>query len=248
MEELSEKEQLDLMRSWWAENGRYVIGGVALGIALLFGWNRWQTGIADAQIEASTMYEEVMTEVGEGDVDAAAAAADRLFGGHPGSAYAAQGRLAMARLYMDNGRDQDAAEVLRVLVDSGANSELALVARLRLAKVLLYQDKAAEVVSLVEDHLDTAFGPLMNEVLGDAQVALGDFEAAGIAYTDAVAALATSGADTSLLQLKINDLPEVTDGSVEIEVDAGEEATEGDVAEGDDAGSEQPPAEDDSLE
>ena len=40
MEELSEKEQLDAMRSWWQENGRYVIGGVMLGVAMLVGWNQ----------------------------------------------------------------------------------------------------------------------------------------------------------------------------------------------------------------
>lgn len=208
MEDLSEKEQLDMMRTWWAENGRYVVGGVVLGVAILFSWNQWQGGIAEAQLEASTMYEDVMTGVGEENAEAAAAAAAELFASHPGTAYAAQGRLAMARLYMDKGRDQDAANVLQGLVDEAGDSEVGLVGRLRLARVLLYQDKAEEVIALLEDYRDNAFASRFNEVLGDAYVALGSYTEAEVAYTAAMAD--TEGArtvDTNLIQLKINDLP-----------------------------------------
>ena len=231
MEDLSEKEQLEMMRSWWAENGRYVIGGVVLGLALLFGWNRWQTSLTDAQLEASAMYEEVMTGVGEGDMEAADAAADTLFATHPDSAYASLARLAMARLYMDNGRDQDAAEVLRAVVEQEGDSELALVARLRLARVLLYQDKPDDVVTLIEGHLDTAFAPLLYEVLGDAQVALGDYAAAEAAYTTALTEAATAGvADTALLQLKLNDLPAAVDDAADESEVADDVTEEGDTA------------------
>ncbi len=34
MDDLSEKEQLDLMRAGWSENGRYVIGGVVLVVVI----------------------------------------------------------------------------------------------------------------------------------------------------------------------------------------------------------------------
>ena len=38
---LSEKEQIDQIREWWRENGWYLIGGVALGVLVLLGWNRF---------------------------------------------------------------------------------------------------------------------------------------------------------------------------------------------------------------
>jgi len=47
VEDLSEKEQLDAMRAWWAENGSYVMGGIAVGIIVIFGWNRWQSSMAE---------------------------------------------------------------------------------------------------------------------------------------------------------------------------------------------------------
>ena len=52
----------------------------------------------------------------------------------------------------------------------------------------------------------------MNELLGDAHVALGNYAAAEAAYATALTEAATAGvADTALLQLKINDLPAPAD-------------------------------------
>jgi predicted negative regulator of RcsB-dependent stress response len=39
---LSEKEQIEQMRSWWSEYGNYVIGGIVIGAGLLFGINQYQ--------------------------------------------------------------------------------------------------------------------------------------------------------------------------------------------------------------
>jgi len=228
VEELSEKEQLDVMRAWWSENGRYIIGGVVLGVAMLVGWNQWRGGIATAQVTASALYEDVMSATGNGNLDAAGAAATDLFDNHASTTYAAQSRLAMARLYMDNGRDKDAADVLRVLVESGKDSEMQLVGRLRLAKVLLYQNKADEVIALLQEQGDHAFAARYSELLGDAYAALGSTAEAQAAYNAAlIDDPAIRTVDTSLIQLKLNDLPDpdqVAAGTA-TEADAGTDAT-----------------------
>ena len=221
MEELSEKEQLDAMRSWWQENGRYVIGGVVLGVAILVGWNQWRGGIAQTETAASALYEDVMSATGAGNLDAANAAATELFADYAATIYAAQARLAMARLYMDKGRDQDAADVLRVLVESGGDNEIQLIGRLRLAKVLLYQDKAEEVVDLLQGQGEHAFAARYSEVLGDAYTALGSYAEAEAAYTAALLDdPAVRTVDSALIQLKLNDLPAATEVAVRIETDA----------------------------
>ena len=100
------------MRAWWSENGNYVIGGIVVGIIIIFGLNQYRSTIAEAEIAASSLYEDVMYAAGTGNVDAAEEAADELYRDYNTTAYAAQSRLALARLYMDNARDQDAADVL----------------------------------------------------------------------------------------------------------------------------------------
>ena len=208
MEDLSEKEQIDAIRAWWSENGNFVIGGVVVGVLIIFGWNSWRSNVADTEIAASTLFEDVMEAAGRNNLDAAAGAAESLFGEYPGTPYADQARLAMARMYMDSGRDQDAADVLRPLADDASGSELALVGRLRLAKILLYQDKADEVVALIKDQPETAFSARFNEVLGDAYAALESWAEAEAAY---IAAMNDNPAiptvDVALIQLKLNDLP-----------------------------------------
>lgn len=214
MADLSEKEQIDALRAWWSEYGTSVLGGVFIAVAGIFGWNQWKNSIAEAEVAASTLFEDVMVAADRGNLDAAAVAADELFNEHGKSAYAAQARLAMARLYMDNGRDQDAANVLRALVERGGKSELALVGRLRLAKILLYQDKPQEVLDLLKGQTDSAFAARFSEVMGDAHVALGNYAEAEAAYIAAMNdnPLART-VDVSLIQLKLNDLPSLTDAT-----------------------------------
>lgn len=209
MEDLSEKEQLEVMRTWWQENGRYVIGGILLGVALLAGWNYWQSANKTAELEASTLYEELLERVADGDVEPAEAAAANLYGNYGSTPYAAQARLALARLYMDKGRDQDAAMVLRALLEARGNEQLKPVARLRLARVLLYQDKAQEAIELLEGQAESAFAARFHEALGDAYVALGRFDEAAKAYAVAISDDPTRlTVDRTLVQMKINDLPE----------------------------------------
>ena len=170
----------------------------------------WRNG--GKETAASALYEDIMSATGDGNLDAANSAATELFESYADTTYAGQSRLAMARLYMDKGRDQDAADVLRVLVESGGDSEVQLVGRLRLARILLYQDKAEEVVELLKDQGEHAFAARYSEVLGDAYTALGSYAQAEAAYTAAlVDDPAVRTVDSGLVQLKLNDLPATTE-------------------------------------
>ena len=107
---LSEKEQLEQMRTWWSEYGNYVIAGIVLGALGLFGYNYFQSSQLDEQLGASSLYQDLTDEVVDGDLEQAEILAGQILSDDPDSAYAAQTSLAMARLYMDKNRDQDAAE------------------------------------------------------------------------------------------------------------------------------------------
>ena len=231
MEDLSEKEQLEALKAWWAENGNYVMGGIALGIVVIFGWNRWDSSIAEKEIAASTLYENIMDASSRGNIDNATFAADELFENYATSPYAAHGRFAMARLYMDNGRDQDAVDVLQAVIDFHPNDELSLVARLRLAKILLYQGRAEATLDLLHDLPESAFDQRFSEVLGDAYVALESYPEAESAYISALGDGSAIGAvDQNLIKLKINDLPVVSEEDSPSESGGSEKFTDEDEA------------------
>ena len=63
----SEKEQIEEIRAWWAEYGRYVIAGVVIAVGLLFGYNQYESSKLSAEVAASVLYESLALNVGEGD-------------------------------------------------------------------------------------------------------------------------------------------------------------------------------------
>ena len=222
---LSEKEQLEQMRAWWSEYGRYVIAGVVIAVGLLVGFNQYQGSKFEAQLEASELYETLAVHVAEGELDAAEAVADDLANNYANTSYAAQSKLAMAKLYMDKTRDQDAADVLNELLAMRGHDELKHVARLRLGRILLYQDKAQEVVDLLAANELGAFAALNNELLGDAHAALGDVEAAGEAYRKALADPSPAPTvNRGLVQMKLADLPDAEAVAEAVAAEAGEAA------------------------
>ncbi len=242
VEDLSEKEQLDQMRSWWSEYGNYVIGGIVIGIALIVGFNQWGSRVKTQQVEASELYESLREAVAADKTDDADESASELFSKYENTAYPAKARLVMARVYMDKGRDQDAADALRAVVDADPDSELGLLARSRLAKVLLYQEKPQEVVDLLSPVDGQAFTSRFSETLGDAYAELGEFAKAKEAFSRAMEDSASSPTvDRSLLQMKINDLPEIAlavaspegDGTADDATVAASEVVESAVSEND---------------
>lgn len=207
---LSEKEQIDQFRAWWSEYGAYVIGGIVIGAGMLFGINYYQSAKLQAQLDASAAYEALIVQVVDGDLDEAEATANEIETLYTETSYVGQAGLAMARLYMDKNRDQDAADSLKSVVDGNANDELKLVARLRLARIYLYQDKAQEVVDLLSGSSDEAFASAYGEVLGDAYTALGRIAEAQDAYQKVLMDPASQNTiDQQLVQWKALDLPEI---------------------------------------
>lgn len=206
----SEKEQIEEMRAWWSEYGKVVIAGVVIGIAGLIGFNQFNANKLEAQVEASELFETLVGHVVDGDLDGAEFVADDLVANYANTAYAAQSKLALARLYMDQNRDQDAADTLQELLAMSADEGLQNIGRLRLASVLLYQDKAQEVIDLLDGVEAPSFGALTNELRGDAYAALGDYKQAADAYNLALIDPSPSPTiDAALVQMKLIDLPQV---------------------------------------
>ena len=226
---LSEKEQIDQIRAWWSEYGGYVIGGLGLGIAILVGFNYYQNSKLEAQLGGSALYEALTEHVVSGKLEEAESAAEELARDYADTTYAAQAQLAMARLYMDQNRDQDAADALRAVLESGADLAVQHIARTRLARILQYQGDAQGVVDLLEGQESEAFAASWTEILGDAYRELGRIEDAQAAYQAALLdPMAQMTVDQQLLQWKVLDLPEVeaTPEVAPVEEPAGGDAVE----------------------
>jgi predicted negative regulator of RcsB-dependent stress response len=208
VEDLSDIEREEQLRRWWSENWAWIIGGVALGLALLAGWQYWQRHQVQSAEADEAGYIAVVEALGRNDRDSAASQAKTLRERRPDSPYADQADLALARAAIER-RDLDAAAVLlRGVSDRSKDPELRLIARTRLARVLIEQAKLDEALALLEPSAAGAFAPLVHEIRGDAYAAKGDAAAARGEYDAALkAADEASGLDRNYLELKRDALP-----------------------------------------
>jgi predicted negative regulator of RcsB-dependent stress response len=203
-EYISEKEQLQRIREWWNDNGWYLLGGVVLGLAGLFGYNRYQDYVAGDAEAAAALYAQVETAANDDNLTDVERLLGVLRAEHAGSAYTDQAALLAARLHLVRDTDRAAAELREVM--QSKDSDLAMVARLRLARVLAYQEKYDEALGLLDVDEPGPFAARIADIRGDIYSASGDREAAQLAFTEALVAPGAELLDRNFVQMKLTDL------------------------------------------
>jgi predicted negative regulator of RcsB-dependent stress response len=192
---LNEKEQWERLLTGLREQAPWMLAGVAVVAAGFGGWHYWQVRTEHRSLEAFT----------RNDLTGGMKIADDLVKDFSGTAYSDQANLAAARVQAENQQLDAAAARLSQVLQSTGDHELALIARLRLARVQLAQGKPDEAIKTLDAVDAGAFAARYAELHGDALLAKGDREGALKQYRAARA----NGADTidpGLLDLKINEL------------------------------------------
>lgn len=205
MEDLSDNEREEQLRRWWSENWLWIVGGIALGLGALAGWQYWQKSRQQAAEHDESAYLAVLDALGKADGAAAAKKADDLRLLHPKSPYADQSDLALARLLVDQRKYDEAVKRLHNVVDGSRDPQLRQVAQGRLARVLAEQGKLDEALKRLDPQQAGAFAPVYQEIRGDILAAKGDAAGAGAAYDAALAADNTGqgpALDTRYVELK----------------------------------------------
>ncbi|MGR9115498.1 MAG: YfgM family protein [Gammaproteobacteria bacterium] len=202
----TEEEQVEALKRWWKENGQATITGVIVGVALILGWNFWQSYKRDQTLQASALYEQLLTAADEGKADSAEKIADRINEQYESVAYSTYAALIKAKIKVQQ-NDLAAAKQILEATAASADQELSHVARLRLIRILLAQgeyEKGLQLIAEVDPGSMTGFAGAYEELRGDLYVALDSLGEARTAYQSAL----RSGHQSPLLQLKIDDLAE----------------------------------------
>ncbi|MEM7277033.1 MAG: tetratricopeptide repeat protein [Pseudomonadota bacterium] len=200
----SDEEQIEAIRKWWSENGKFIIAGIALGIAGLVGFRVYSNNLAETRAEASGVYSQLVDASESGDAAQTVRLHEKLLSEYATTPYAAQSYLAAAKAEMDRGDTEAAIAALQAMLDSDAPEAMRAIARLRLAKALNYLERGSDARALLSGFDGGNFQPRFDEALGDIEAALGNREEARSAYQAAISgALGTRMIDAELVQLKI---------------------------------------------
>lgn len=203
-EYLSEKEQIEEIKAWWRENGWYLVGGAVIAGLGYFGYGRYLQ-YQDQRAEAAAVVYLELQQVLQDDRTGTDELLQQLASEYSGSPYTDQARLLVAQdsLIRDPART---VEELRIVMDTSEDPGLAMIARLRLARALAYQENFDEALAVlnVEDAGD--FTARISEITGDVQVARGELDAARVAYTQALTERGSEAIDRNFVQMKLGDL------------------------------------------
>jgi predicted negative regulator of RcsB-dependent stress response len=206
---MTEEEQIAQMKDWWQRNGKPLLTGGALALAIVVGWQAWQQYQANQAQGGGALYQQLLettlTPTGQPDAGKVTELADKLKSEYGGSAYAQYGSLFVAKVAVDNAKLDDAVAELKPLVDKPADATIGELARQRLARVLAAQGKTEEGLKLLEGEADKAWQASREELKGDLLVQLGRSDEAHAAYQKAKDSLSEDAA-VGGLQMKLDDL------------------------------------------
>jgi len=213
----SEEEQIAAIKRWWQENGKSIIAGIIIAGVGYFGWTAWQNAQITSGEAASNLYidllEAVEISVNTGDVGAAATVetlAGKLKEDHSSSIYALYAGMVAARQAVSTNDLVLAEEELQwVLDNSGADETEHLIARLRLARVLVAQkdeDSNQRALVLIEGFDAGAHAASYAEVKGDIYLADGRVAEARAAYSEAITIANEVGLNKPLIGIKLDDI------------------------------------------
>ena len=206
MEEyLSDKEQWEQVKIWLRENGLWIIAGIAVGGAALGGWRWYQDRLDSVGAQASAKYSQILQAIDRNDRSQTFLLLGELERDYAASPYVDQAKLMAARVYVDSGELDKALSELKAVAEHTKDADLALVARLRLARVEIAQNKPDAALATLNGLTPGAFEARYHEILGDAYYAKGDKPNALKEYLKAKVG-DFAGAPGSELDLKISDL------------------------------------------
>jgi predicted negative regulator of RcsB-dependent stress response len=216
---LSDKEQMERLRQWWRENGWFLLGGVAIGLLALYGYRQY-FAYQDRQAEAAgALYMSLKDATEDNDTAVAETVFAQLRSEYPDNVYTHQAALQLASAEIVAAPDS-AVEKLRFTMEQSSDPELAMVARLRLARVLAYREQYAEALALLDVPNPGQFAGRIAEIKGDIHVARGEADAARSAYLEALVTPGAELLDRGFLQMKISDLPSAASGAAATAVPA----------------------------
>jgi predicted negative regulator of RcsB-dependent stress response len=204
--DLQEQEQVDALKAWWKENGKWVVGALVVGLLGFAGMQFWKSHQAGQAAEAAKLYAEVVKQVASNDAKRIGDAADALVSRYGSSAYAPRAQMLAAQASLQ-ARDVAHAKVqLQWVVEHASETGLQDTARLKLASVLLDEKKYDEALKQLDAAHPESFTGLYADLKGDVLSAQGKVAEARAAYQQALDKTDTKSGYRNLIQLKMDGL------------------------------------------
>ncbi|MGD8566494.1 MAG: tetratricopeptide repeat protein [Gammaproteobacteria bacterium] len=215
----TEEEQIAAIKKWWKENWLSLLGGVLIGLGILFGGKYWWDHRNYHAEMGSIEYEAMVQAVTQDKTEEASNHALALLKDYADTPYAALAALTMAKIKVDSNDLVAAKSHLRWAMDNAVLPEVKTEAQIRYARVLLAEERYDDALQQLSNVTLSEYDVPVQELKGDIYVAQNDKDKARIAYERALVQLSQSQSSASprlknYLQIKLDDLGGVAEPPV----------------------------------
>lgn len=205
----TEEEQIEAIKKWWEENGKQTVAAAVVVLGGWFGYQAYENNVQVTAEAASAVYQEVLSlsaSEEESDKGQRAILLDQLKSEYSSTVYAQFASLFKAKDAVDAGDFALAETELTAVVSNASDAALTHLATVRLARVMIAQEKFNDALALLNNDAVGAFEAEYLEAKGDALSAKGDLDAAREAYGKAMEAGLKIGANNPVLKMKLDNL------------------------------------------
>lgn len=201
-----EQDELEKLKAWWKTYGNALLLGIALGLAMLFGYKYWSQYKQEQAETASAIYDNLLEDYRQEKFDAVKEASSRLIDEYASTPYAGLAAMIVARINFETEKAEAGREQLRWAMEHATDGGTRHVARLRLARVLADAGEVDSALALLEVNDIAGFELDYYELRGDLVALKGNKREARNAYQEALKHLDDLPQYRPILNMKLDDL------------------------------------------
>lgn len=205
--DLQEQEQLASFKAWWEKYGNFILTVVTLALLAFAGWNGWRWYQQRQATAAANVYEQVLRALDARDAAKVKELTGSLIQGYGRTVFASMAALHAAKMNHDAGDLPAARSQLQWVIDKSGHEEFMLVARVRLAGVLLDEKNHDEALKVLAGDVPPAHQTAFADRRGDVLYAQGKPTEARAAWQQALDKADPQHPLRQLIQLKLDSVP-----------------------------------------
>jgi len=205
-EYLTEQEQIQQLKNWVKQYGPTIVIGIALALGITSIWNYWQSYREKVLVHASGVYDEMLSLRAEGNTNASLVQAQKLMTHYANTPYAQMGAFIIARDAVLKKDYSEAITQLNWVINNSKDKSMREIARLRIARIYIEEKKPEKALQIVKKADDKNFMGMIDEVKGDAYLAMNDKDSARNSYQLALKELPNAEVTRPILQMKYDNL------------------------------------------
>jgi predicted negative regulator of RcsB-dependent stress response len=200
-------EQGEIVKKWLSENGSAIVMGLVIAFGGLFGLKQWQSWQINNRQQASVEFSVMGDLLGSGQLDAAVSNFENLKEDYPDSPYTSMAAMQFATARIAASQPELAIGLYEFVIENGYPKAMKVIARERLARVLLDQGQADAALSTLEGAEDTTgLESRFAEVRGDIYFSQGQLSEAQAEYLEALEMLEAAAGDRARLVMKLESM------------------------------------------